>query len=222
MRTLVNVDIIPSHNNIRRLFAVGYDNEQSLMRIAFPLSEQGKVGIRVYNTLRSNEHTSLEIKAHSKDIGCMAMNRNGSLLATASVGGTIVRVFNTNDCTLVKEVRRGTDNAEIYCICFDKGCNYIACTSDRGTVHVFYIGKEEGDKNRKSVFRKIFSNEKSYFNSEWSFAKYKIGTVKSIVAFGDNSNIFVITSEGKFYELEFVFGKVGECIKLKEEWILYK
>lgn len=205
---------------MRRLFAVGYDNEHSLMRIAFPL-EQGKVGVRVYNTLKHNEYKSFDVKAHGKDIGCMAMNSNGSLLATASIGGTIIRVFSMNDYTQIKEVRRGTDNAEIYCISFDSGYNYIACTSDRGTVHVFYIGKEEGDKNRKSVFRKIFSNEKSYFNSEWSFSKYKIGTVKSIVAFGENNNIFVITSEGKFYELEYVFGKVGECIKLKEEMITY-
>lgn len=201
---------------------MGHDNEQSLTRIAFPLEQPGKVGIRVYNVLKNNEWESFEIQAHGKEVACLCMNRNGSLLATASIGGTIIRVFNMNDGNLVKELRRGSENADIYSISIDNSFNYLACTSDRGTVHVFYIGSEEGDRNRRSVWIKIFSNDKSYFNSEWSFSKYKMGMVKSIVSFGNNNNIYLITAEGKFYDLEFVPGKVGECIKKKEEWIIYK
>ena len=49
----------------------------------------------------------------------MALNSDGSLLATASDKGTLIRIHNTLDGALVQEVRRGSDKAEIYSIAFD-------------------------------------------------------------------------------------------------------
>jgi WD40 repeat protein len=38
-------------------------------------------------------------------------------------------------------VRRGSDRAEIYSISFDKNANWIACSSDKGTIHIFTVSK---------------------------------------------------------------------------------
>ena len=38
-------------------------------------------------------------------------------------------------------MRRGSDKAEIYSISFDKMSNWIACSSDKGTIHIFAVTK---------------------------------------------------------------------------------
>lgn len=72
------------------------------------------------------------------------MNFQGNLLATASDKGTLIRLFSTEDGTPLQEVRRGTDKAEIYSIAFDKMSHWIACSSDKGTIHIFTVAKGQG------------------------------------------------------------------------------
>jgi len=38
-------------------------------------------------------------------------------------------------------VRRGSDKAEIYSISFDRNSTLIACSSDKGTIHIFNVTK---------------------------------------------------------------------------------
>jgi WD repeat-containing protein 45 len=73
----------------------------------------------------------------------MALNFSGSLLATASDKGTLIRLFSTEDGTPLQEVRRGSDKAEIYSISFDKNSQWIACSSDKGTIHIFNVSKDK-------------------------------------------------------------------------------
>lgn len=44
------------------------------------------------------------VMAHSSRIVCLAISLDGRLLATASSKGTLIRVFNTTDLSLLKEV----------------------------------------------------------------------------------------------------------------------
>ena len=69
----------------------------------------------------------------------MALNFAGTLLATASDKGTLIRIFSTEDGAPLQEVRRGSDKAEIYSITFDRHSNWIACSSDKGTIHIFGV-----------------------------------------------------------------------------------
>jgi WD40 repeat protein len=73
----------------------------------------------------------------------MALNFTGSLLATASDKGTLIRIFSTEDGTPLQEVRRGSDKADIYSITFDKTTKWIACSSDKGTIHIFHVSKNQ-------------------------------------------------------------------------------
>ncbi len=91
----------------------------------------------------------------------------------------------------------------------------MACSSDRGTIHIFSIAaaqkvlasknkgekveveksdENEAPKNTKSIFGKVskFFFLPSFFNSEWSFAQFKINEFKSICAFGPNNTIIGI------------------------------
>ena len=79
--------------------------------IAYPSEEQGHVIVKTYNS--NKESIEKDIQAHESNIACFSLNNNGSLLATASDKGTLIRVFNVIDGTRVKELRRGSENAFI-------------------------------------------------------------------------------------------------------------
>ncbi len=74
-------------------------------------------------------------------MSCIALNFTGTLLATASDKGTLIRIFSTETGEPLQEVRRGSDKAEIYSIAFDKHSHWIACSSDKGTIHIWHVTK---------------------------------------------------------------------------------
>ncbi|KAL0452629.1 UNVERIFIED_CONTAM: Autophagy-related protein 18d [Sesamum latifolium] len=79
------------------------------------------------------------INAHDSKIACMTLTMDGLLLATASVRGTLIRIFNTMDGTQLQEVRRGADKADIYSIALSPNVQWLAVSSDKGTVHIFSL-----------------------------------------------------------------------------------
>ncbi|XP_008803019.1 autophagy-related protein 18c [Phoenix dactylifera] len=89
------------------------------------------------------EHFGLKvtkfISAHDSHVACLTLTMDGLLLATASVKGTLIRIFNTMDGTRLQEVRRGADKAEIYSIALSPNVQWLAVSSDKGTVHIFSL-----------------------------------------------------------------------------------
>lgn len=84
-------------------------------------------------------HHTFAIQAHLNSISAMALNNDGTLLATASAKGQVIRIFSTENGHQIQELRRGTDEAEIISLAFDPVSQYIGCTSNKGTVHVYSI-----------------------------------------------------------------------------------
>ena len=54
------------------------------------------------------------ISAHQGEVACLALNSQGTLVATASDKGTLIRVWDTVKRTLLVELRRGSDPATLY------------------------------------------------------------------------------------------------------------
>ncbi|PSS34399.1 Autophagy-related protein like [Actinidia chinensis var. chinensis] len=79
------------------------------------------------------------INAHDSQIACLNLTMDGLLLATASTKGTLIRIFNTMDGTRLQEVRRGVDKADIYSIALSPNVQWLAVSSDKGTVHLFSL-----------------------------------------------------------------------------------
>lgn len=171
------------------------------------------------------------IAAHESPLSYIAINYDGTRLATASEKGTIIRVYNTKpgagkEPTLIKEVRRGTHYTEIHSISFSMDSRFIVVSSGQATIHIFDLGAagaevpvptedDSAEKNRKSTFG-FLSGLSQYFGSEWSFAWFKGPEVPSICAFGpDNSSVLVVASDGQFQRLVFDREKGGE-MELKE------
>lgn len=83
------------------------------------------------------------IKAHKTDLASISLNSNGTLFATASTKGTIIRIFNTMTGNKVNEFRRGSYSALIHRLTFNLNSSLIVATSDTETVHIFKLFPEE-------------------------------------------------------------------------------
>lgn len=67
------------------------------------------------------------------------MNVDGSRIASASEKGTLIRLWDCHTGDLLREFRRGTDRAVIYCLAFNQSSTFLACSSDKGTIHIFSL-----------------------------------------------------------------------------------
>ncbi|KAF8192472.1 hypothetical protein BJ912DRAFT_962082 [Pholiota molesta] len=79
---------------------------------------------------------------------------------------TLVRVWDAISGKLVREFRRGTDKADIYGVAFRPDEQELCVWSDKGTVHVFNL---------------------VYFESEWSYAQYRIPVQSSHISLSSTS-----------------------------------
>ena len=151
----------------------------------------------------------LEISAHETCLICMTVNLSGTLIATASEKGTLVRVFDTEVGCLVHEFRRGSQVANIYSINFNSTASLLCVSSDHGTIHLFAL--DDSKKNRKSSIAESLTFLPKYFSSKWSFCKFNVPVKgRFICAFGTDVNTVVVVSFDGTY-CKFRFNDKGEC-----------
>ena len=125
------------------------------MVLACPSVQRGQVRVELYG-MRKN----ILIDAHESPLAALTLSVDGSLLATASERGTIIRLFETGKKpkvdtpnihessphppgTPLREFRRGVEHAAIGCLSFSLDRMWLACASDRETVHIFKVYDEE-------------------------------------------------------------------------------
>ena len=95
------------------MFGICYDPNVTI--IAFPdKAKKGKV--RIKNMDKNSTNT---VDAHENIISFISFNNNGSIMATASDRGTLIRLFLTETGYFFQEIRRGKDKAVIKDICFE-------------------------------------------------------------------------------------------------------
>ncbi|KAK9767686.1 Phosphatidylinositol 3,5-bisphosphate-binding protein [Basidiobolus ranarum] len=191
------------------------------------------------STLTSNVSI---IAAHTTILSSLAISFDGSKIATASIKGTLIRVFDSSSGKLLNELRRGFDRAEIYSIAFSHDGARLCVSSDKGTVHIFnlefdydsmertgsnispyygvlnirdQIAHSASTGNRLSSFSFMKDLLPKYFSSEWSFAHFHVATEgRCICGFGSEKNtVIAICADGSCYKFSFDLRKGGECIR---------
>ncbi|KAF2753843.1 WD40 repeat-like protein [Pseudovirgaria hyperparasitica] len=79
------------------------------------------------------------IQAHQTPLSCVALNNEGSLLATASEKGTIIRVFSVPDAQKLFQFRRGSMPSTIQSMSLNSTSTLLCVSSASDTVHIFRL-----------------------------------------------------------------------------------
>ncbi|KAK3256403.1 hypothetical protein CYMTET_34459 [Cymbomonas tetramitiformis] len=198
--------------------------------LACPGLHRGEVRVELYDVKKTKF-----IAAHEGSLACITLTLDGTRLATASERGTIIRVFDTSTGDKIQELRRGADPATIHSLAFSPEVDFLAVSSDKGTIHVYTIGVDVagglppspaieaaptgsdspgGVTNRGSNFSFIKGFLPKYFSSEWSFAQFRLPeeTPATMVAFGTKKNTLILVgTNGTFYKCSFDPVRGGEC-----------
>ena len=230
--TLETIDVLETYNNPQGIFSIS--NLSNELSIAFPYAKsKGKVQVENYLlTLDENKKNEQKIiNAHESKIAYISMNNEGTILATASDKGTLIRIFLLSKFDHpITVLKRGSKNAKINCLVFDLNNEIIGCTSDAGTTHVFNIAeinklivdkkneeqKEESKEeniNKKDKMKSSKNSIKININ-ERSFGKFKIHETQSILGFYQPNRMMLITSKGNFYKV--IYDTKEGCNKLEE------
>lgn len=179
-------------------------NKEGNILIAFPEKEmngsKGIIKIKLFDNL-INDFTTINenlLTAHSAPLVCLEFNIDSTIIASASENGTLIRLFKTNENNKIKEFRRGADKANILSISFDKETKFLACSSDKGTIHIFKIDNQ----NKKNFFTNWLTDK--------SIAQFRLKEIGYCRLAEDNS-IILISFEGNYLKAIFNPTRGGEC-----------
>ncbi|XVF41258.1 hypothetical protein PTKIN_Ptkin01aG0266400 [Pterospermum kingtungense] len=159
--------------NPRGLCCLSHQSNTSVL--ACPGLQRGQVRV---------EHFGLNmmklINAHDSHIACFTLTFDGLLLATASTKGTLIRIFNTMDGTRLQEVRRGADRADIYSIALSPNVQWLAVSSDKGTIHIFSL--------RVRVFGEDSSSQQSFIQGPAMFHQNSSSSLDTLISPSTGAN----------------------------------
>eukprot|EP00043_Microstomoeca_roanoka_P004481 m.49923 g.49923 ORF g.49923 m.49923 type:complete len:370 (-) comp12512_c0_seq1:59-1168(-) len=105
---------------------------------------------------------------HKHEITQMVIDAKGQLLATTSLRGTIIRLYEAKRGELVREFRRGYTPSVLTSLRFSRDSVLLCATSDR-SVHIYHVQKPELNTTTSLGFMPGFSKESSRFRSFVSF-----------------------------------------------------
>ncbi|KAK6826006.1 protein-vacuolar targeting protein Atg18 [Apiospora arundinis] len=101
--------------------------------------------VLIYDTLTLKAVNVIE--AHRSPLSFIEMNSDGTLLATASETGTIIRVFSVPKGHKLFQFRRGTYPSTIYSMSFNMASSLLCVSSTTDTVHIFRLQQPQQNQN---------------------------------------------------------------------------
>lgn len=188
------IDTIDTYANDRKLCEISYPDNSSEPPIVVTLGKK-KGEIAVWSP---TDDSYKAIQAHENNLSSITVNRDGTLIATASETGTNIHVYCVKTGKLLHKLRRGTTKAKIFNISINN--THVACCSSNGTIHIFDISANSQNVQSSLSFIKNFLPE--YFSSQWSFQQIHLDdTSQSVCSFDKFGNLNVVTYDGFYYKI---------------------
>lgn len=208
-----NLAVFDAHNVEDGRLAVNTGDEAI---IAFPGIQPGSIQLVQINTSSQVIKQLGIISSHDSPISCIALSPTGDKVASASQKGTLIRVYNTKTCRLIKEFRRGMDQAEINCMTFNAEGSRLAVASDKGTIHVFNITQSTGSSGATSSIKQFLPK---YFSSNWSFAQLHLKEGRSVVSFvpDQQSALAIVRYDGLYLKYLLDEDRGGEAVMMSSK-----
>lgn len=100
------------------------------------------------------------VEAHRSPLSCITLNNTGTLLATASDKGTIIRVFSIPDVHKLYHFRRGSTPSRIYSMSFNTSSSLLCVSSATDTVHIFKLSNPSPPTTSSAYASRLTSTER--------------------------------------------------------------
>ena len=147
MKTMKIIKEIAIKNNPEGIGSISSDLDKYIL--SWPSFGQGEIEIKDFQEIKLNSQ-NIKLKAHSSEINYIKVNNDGTKLASSSINGTTIRIFNLINKQIIQEFKRGNGTAKIYSLNFSNDNNIFVLTSNHGTAHIFLINL----KNSKNSLNK--------------------------------------------------------------------
>lgn len=222
LQTLKSLMIVHTEPNKKGLCALSPNSDKwDSCYMAYPHG-QNTGEVVFYDALNLQIQTIKQ--AHQAPLSCLIFNADGTMLATASEKGTVIRMFDVPEGNMLYSFRRGSYPADIYSLAFNKESTLVACSSNSGTVHVFKLdeaSRRDSEERTGSVAGYLGGYMPGMVTDMMdprSFAQVKLkaaGVATLCAMNADSSQIHVVTADGFFYTYELP-SDGGECRLVKE------
>ena len=142
LKTFENIEIINTRENSKGLFAISSDPNKEIIAYIEKADKENKQNYnKYYVTIKNyNKETAIQILVQEDVVSYISLNNDGTLLASSNEKGTLINIHSCTSGNLLAQFYRGKEKAEINYICFDKFSNFLAVSSDRGTIHIWSLG----------------------------------------------------------------------------------
>ncbi|KAF8809682.1 hypothetical protein BYT27DRAFT_7254398 [Phlegmacium glaucopus] len=149
------------------------------------------------------------IQAHKSPLSFLTINSTGSLLATSSDKGTVIRVWSIPGAEKLYQFRRGTREARIYSMSFNLVSSLLAVSSVHDTVHIFRLGQQPASKN---------NSEASNLNQSSSSPPESVEGASPPASLEGGYESFIEKKKSKSISIDLEKG--GECSLMKQYSLL--
>lgn len=122
------------------------------------IKSEKKIPVRVLTTKSKKSYI---LNAHQNPIASLVFNHDATLLATASVLGTLIRIYDVKTEKQTHELRRSHNHARIHSISFNRDSTLLLCSSERSTIHIFSLGTKYKISNESNESNENYKSSES-------------------------------------------------------------
>jgi WD40 repeat protein len=90
-----------------------------------------------------SDKPEIDLEAANHQLSLIRFNPTGTMMATVSARGTLIRLFDTKSGNKIGEFKRGSFKADICSISFSPDSKRLVVLSNKGTIHLFNAGNLE-------------------------------------------------------------------------------
>lgn len=225
MKILHTIDTVPNPKGL-----CAFSPSSKNCYLAYPASQQTG-DVFIFDALSLN--TVSMLSAHKGPLAAIAFSQDGTLLATASDKGTVIRVHsitpNSNGSINSKNwtFRRGTYPAAIASLSFSVDGKWLAAASDTGTVHIFKLEDGAGGYGLSSYLPGVISQ---VWEPQRDIAHIKLpntgipaicGIVPDPSMSSSCAKVMIVTADGFYYSYMLdVSAAQSSELKLLQEYSL--
>lgn len=222
---------IPANPN--GLFALSPREDRCYL--AYPASQKsGEVQIFDAVELKNK----ILLPAHDNTLAALSFNQQGTMLASASEKGTVIRVHDVDEGHCLYEFRRGYARCvDIYSLSFSLDSLFLAASSSTETVHIFKLDQTKDEQSAlvsnqstwSSYLSRALVQSSTYISShvsdmlhQWrSFATCRLPfkqlkNVCAITTIAKQPRVLVVSSEGYLYIYDMDINEGGDCTLIKQ------